>query len=77
MTSRFQKVAAGTLNNAETNFRIQAAKVEDLLVDTKCKPRAPGAAQPVATGGYGLHRPYTGRRAEHKRNVDTLFYPEY
>ncbi|KRT82651.1 hypothetical protein AMK59_4554 [Oryctes borbonicus] len=37
LTSRLQKVIAGTLNNNETNFRILTIKVADALSDTKCK----------------------------------------
>ena len=37
LTSRFQKIATGTLNSNEVNFRIQAVKVEDAVAGTKCK----------------------------------------
>ncbi|XP_060521668.1 major royal jelly protein 3-like isoform X2 [Cylas formicarius] len=37
MTSRFQKIANGNLNPNETNFRILAGRVDDLLVGKKCK----------------------------------------
>lgn len=36
---RFQKVATGTINNQETNFRILAGKVDDLVFNTRCKTR--------------------------------------
>ncbi|XP_008543960.1 protein yellow [Microplitis demolitor] len=38
ITGRFQKLMSNTLNSAETNFRIQAAYVEDLISGTKCTP---------------------------------------
>lgn len=38
LTSSFQKYMTGTLNPNETNFRIQAGYVDDLVRGTKCDP---------------------------------------
>ncbi|CAG9773981.1 unnamed protein product [Ceutorhynchus assimilis] len=54
LTSRFQKVATGSLNSREPNFRIQAGNVEDLLYGTKCRPKQQHHNQ-VGGGGYGLY----------------------
>ncbi|GJQ83890.1 putative melanin biosynthetic process [Trypoxylus dichotomus] len=40
LTSKLQKVIAGTLKSPETNFRIMTIKVDDALSDTKCKKRS-------------------------------------
>lgn len=37
MTSRLQKVIAGTLRNDEVNFRILVTNVQDAVSGTKCK----------------------------------------
>lgn len=58
MTSRFQKVAAGTLSTSEVNFRIQAGKVDDLLFGTSCKGKKQGGGGGGGGGGgYGLISP--------------------
>lgn len=54
MTSRFQKVANGSLDPKDSNFRIQAGKLEDLLFGTKCKTKQPHQNL-VGGGGYGLY----------------------
>ncbi|KAJ8923456.1 hypothetical protein NQ315_002015 [Exocentrus adspersus] len=53
MTSRFQKVATDTLSSSETNFRIVAGKVDDLLFGTSCKGKK-HITGGTAGGGYGL-----------------------
>ncbi|KAL1494118.1 hypothetical protein ABEB36_009767 [Hypothenemus hampei] len=57
LTSRFQRVASGTLTSREINFRIQAGKVEDLIPGTKCKPKLANYnnQMPGQGGGYGLY----------------------
>lgn len=50
MASRFQKVADGTLNANEVNFRIHAGKVEDLLYGSKCRD---GTSSNSWSGGQG------------------------
>lgn len=56
MTSRFQKVANGSLDPKDSNFRIQAGKVEDLLFGTRCRAKLP-QQNLVGTGGdYGHHK---------------------
>ncbi|CAH1116312.1 unnamed protein product [Phaedon cochleariae] len=61
LTSRFQKVATGTLNPAEINFRIQVGKVNDLLAGTTCgmgkRPYGYGNNHPRPSGGYGFQPP--------------------
>lgn len=42
MTNRYQKVATGTMNFDEVNFRILNAKVKDLICDTRCMPISRG-----------------------------------
>lgn len=36
LTSRFQKIATGTLTSSEVNFRVLAGKVSDLVFGTRC-----------------------------------------
>ncbi|XP_060523187.1 uncharacterized protein LOC132700084 [Cylas formicarius] len=56
LSSRFQKLANGSLKPNETNFRIQAGKVSDLLYGTKCKGKHNLVKPPHANGGgYGLY----------------------
>lgn len=40
ITVRFQKIATDTINPNETNFRIQAGYVDELIRGSKCAPRA-------------------------------------
>ncbi|GJQ83891.1 putative melanin biosynthetic process [Trypoxylus dichotomus] len=80
LTSRFQKVATGSISPNEVNFRIQAVRVEDAVAGTKCKPTRPsatnmgaysnrykGGAANLVTGGYGL--------AQLPNSVDRIYYP--
>lgn len=53
LTSRFQKLANGSLNPKEPNFRIQAGKLDDLLYGTRCRSKSSHFNQ-VEGGGYGL-----------------------
>ncbi|ENN70589.1 hypothetical protein YQE_12764, partial [Dendroctonus ponderosae] len=57
LTSRFQKVANGSLNPKEPNFRILAGKVEDILYGTKCRSKQTHHNQVTGSfgGGYGLY----------------------
>ncbi|XP_050511660.1 major royal jelly protein 1 isoform X5 [Diabrotica virgifera virgifera] len=50
VTSRFQRVATGTLNSAEINFRIQKASTYELTAHTKCDPRYSPPIPPRTTG---------------------------
>ncbi|XP_076259522.1 major royal jelly protein 9-like isoform X2 [Rhynchophorus ferrugineus] len=52
MTSRFQKVGAGTLNGNEVNFRVQAVRVDDILHGSSCRDKQFASNQ--IGGGYGL-----------------------
>ncbi|CAK9798069.1 Major royal jelly protein 2 [Anthophora quadrimaculata] len=40
-TNRYQKLATGTLNTTDVNFRILTGRVKDLIENTKCQPRIP------------------------------------
>lgn len=77
LTSRFQKVATGSISSAEVNFRIQAVRVEDAVAGTKCKAFRPsssggggyrykGTSASLVSGGYGLAQP---------NSVDKIYYP--
>lgn len=70
LTSRFQKIGAGTMKNTEINFRILIGKVDDLVFGTTCgNKRRPGGmghdenihfggeGQGMSGGGYGLWKP--------------------
>ncbi|XP_017778766.1 PREDICTED: protein yellow-like isoform X2 [Nicrophorus vespilloides] len=61
LTSRFQKLAAGTLNPNDVNFRVSAGKVSDLLDKTKCRTKMSGAS--TYGGGYTGSRPTFGVRS--------------
>ncbi|KAK5640789.1 hypothetical protein RI129_009336 [Pyrocoelia pectoralis] len=62
VTMRFQKVITSTLNLSETNFRIIAGKIDDLLKGSKCLNRYPSSQHVhVHGGGYGYGK-------QHKRD---------
>ena len=39
VSNRYQKIASGTQNFSEVNFRILIGRVEDLIAHTNCHPR--------------------------------------
>ncbi|XP_018320375.1 major royal jelly protein 1 isoform X2 [Agrilus planipennis] len=59
ISNRFQKVATDTLSTYEINFRIQTARVDDVLKGTKCKTWSSSNYYPSTTvqGSYGLYKP--------------------
>ncbi|XP_050297854.1 major royal jelly protein 3-like isoform X2 [Anthonomus grandis grandis] len=59
LTSRFQKLATGTLSPNEPNFRILAGKLEDLLYNSKCRSKR-GQNNNNIGGGYGYLRGNAG-----------------
>ncbi|CAH0564440.1 unnamed protein product [Brassicogethes aeneus] len=54
VTSRFQRVADGSIDVNDVNFRILVEKVDDITFSTRCKKRGPSGPP---GGGYGLFRP--------------------
>ncbi|KAB0793471.1 hypothetical protein PPYR_13091 [Photinus pyralis] len=56
ITMRFQRVATGTLNFSETNFRVMAGKLDDLLKGSKCLSRPSSSHSHHYGGGYGYGR---------------------
>ncbi|KAK9680925.1 Major royal jelly protein [Popillia japonica] len=64
LTSRFQKVATGTLSPNEVNFRIQAIRVEDAVAGTRCKAIR---HQPGSGGGQsGRYKSGGGQSGRYK-----------
>ncbi|XP_022916856.1 dopaminechrome tautomerase-like isoform X2 [Onthophagus taurus] len=53
LTSRFQKVAVGTLNPQEINFRIQSVTTDDAVRGTSCRRSLSNRYPGSGSGGYG------------------------
>lgn len=76
---KIQKVYSGTLNLRDINFRIHAARTEDLLRHSKCRNGqnfnnvgqgvSNGYIPPLGNGGYGL------ARNSSKRSDDIIQFP--
>lgn len=75
---RFQKIATGTVDPAETNYRILAGKIEDLTRNSKCLNAPPGhhnrpnkghGNRPNYGGGYGYAR-------NTKREASAVVFPQ-
>ncbi|KAF2904169.1 hypothetical protein ILUMI_02008 [Ignelater luminosus] len=79
VTMRFQKLATGTVNPSETNFRILKANIEDLTRGSKClnvppnqnhRPNKGQGNRPSYAGsGYGY-----GRNS--KREINPIVFPD-
>lgn len=88
ITMRFQRIATGTLDTNEVNFRIQAAKIEDITRGSKCLNKPPGTnnansgSSTTGSGGHH-HRPSYGggygyaKNSNNKRETDrSVHFPD-
>ncbi|KAF5288324.1 hypothetical protein FQR65_LT12058 [Abscondita terminalis] len=74
VTMRFQRMATGTLDVSDKNFRIIAGKIDDLTKGSKCYGR-PSSQYGYGSGHTHSHGGGYGYARDNKRDGDSVMFP--